>query len=434
MKPNLLARFSLAASVTCLLASSAANATTYYVATTGSDTNPGTTPALPFRSIARGIEAAADFDQILILNGTYIEHNLSLGDKNLEIRSVTGNPADCILDCQNLGPGILIFRGQTLATAISGLTIRNAVQALVVGLSSATVTNCTFSNNRAPFGPAVWFSGDAMIVDRCTFADNLSFTPESKGGALHVSGGDLTLTNSLFSNNLTTEGPSFPGSPPPPFNGRSVTLAPRNGQTVAARITNCTLFGTWSVASAANVYVEGSSLALINSILRGGSSPTSDIYNAGGSVSVSHSNTQAWWPGAGNISIDPQFVSAGSGNYRLQANSLCIDSADAAVPGLPSLDVAGGQRIIGATLDMGAYEFWGPTTGEWYVDAANGNDLNPGSPAEPVATVTRAVSLAANGHGLFIRPGNYGTDRPRITKSLRLQTWGGVGPVRIGQP
>src|SRR5262249_12983922 len=143
-------------------------------------------------------------------------------------------------------------------------------------------------------------------------------------------------------------------------------------------------------------------------------------------------NTQTLWPGNGNISIDPGFVSPASGNYSLQANSPCIDTADDTVPGLPAVDLAGGPRIIGANLDMGAYEFWGPTIGV-YVDRATGSDLNPGSPTAPVATVTQAIALATNGGRILIRPGSYGSDTPRITKPVRLRIWGDVGPVRIGE-
>jgi hypothetical protein len=80
---------------------------------------------------------------------------------------------------------------------------------------------------------------------------------------------------------------------------------------------------------------------------------------------------------------------------------------------------------------MGAYE---STAGFWFVDAALGNDTSAGTPGAPFATVTKATIIAANGNSIYIKAGNYGTDRPRVTKSLRLFNWGDVGLARIGQP
>ena len=50
----------------------AATAATYYVATTGSDANPGT-QARPFRTIAKGISVLTASDTLYIRQGTYVE-------------------------------------------------------------------------------------------------------------------------------------------------------------------------------------------------------------------------------------------------------------------------------------------------------------------------------------------------------------------------
>jgi hypothetical protein len=57
----------------------------------------------------------------------------------------------------------------------------------------------------------------------------------------------------------------------------------------------------------------------------------------------------------GNISVDPLFV--GKGNYKLSANSPAIDAGDNAAPYVPNKDLAKKTRIVGAAVDMGAYEF-----------------------------------------------------------------------------
>jgi len=62
--------------------------------------------------------------------------------------------------------------------------------------------------------------------------------------------------------------------------------------------------------------------------------------------------------GVGNITNAPLFVDYAAGNLRLQSNSPCINSGNNAyVPGNTDLD--GRSRIVGGTVDMGAYESQG---------------------------------------------------------------------------
>jgi hypothetical protein len=56
----------------------------------------------------------------------------------------------------------------------------------------------------------------------------------------------------------------------------------------------------------------------------------------------------------GNISADPMFVS--KTNFHLNSGSPAINAGDNSAPDLPPLDLAGKTRIIGGTIDMGAYE------------------------------------------------------------------------------
>lgn len=58
----------------------------------------------------------------------------------------------------------------------------------------------------------------------------------------------------------------------------------------------------------------------------------------------------------GNISANPQFVGRATGDYHVHVNSPVIDTGDSTVADLPITDLDGNPRIMGDSVDMGAYE------------------------------------------------------------------------------
>src|SRR5262249_5445752 len=78
--------------------------TTWYVATTGSDSaNDGMSAGAPFKTIGNAIGKAAGGDTVLIADGTYNEHDLDFGGKAITVCSQSDDPYKCILDCQSAG-------------------------------------------------------------------------------------------------------------------------------------------------------------------------------------------------------------------------------------------------------------------------------------------------------------------------------------------
>ncbi len=70
---------------------------------------------------------------------------------------------------------------------------------------------------------------------------------------------------------------------------------------------------------------------------------------------------------------------------------------------------------------------------DFYVDGAVGNDSGTGAAGSPFKTVFRAIDSASAGYNIHIKQGNYGSDRPRITKRLKFYNWTGVGRASIGK-
>ncbi len=88
-----------------------------------------------------------------------------------------------------------------------------------------------------------------------------------------------------------------------------------------------------------------------------------DDYNnatmSSGLVVAQHSTVQFPAPGGNNNSLDPRFVDAVNGDYRLRSDSPMIDAANQprylTVPGLER-DAQGGDRFVGCAVDRGACE------------------------------------------------------------------------------
>ena len=72
---------------------------------------------------------------------------------------------------------------------------------------------------------------------------------------------------------------------------------------------------------------EGSSVAVVNSIFWSNIDGDIDV-DFDASLTVARSHVSLGWPGEGNVSGDPLFVSPGLGDYRLDAGSPCLETGD----------------------------------------------------------------------------------------------------------
>ncbi len=60
--------------------------------------------------------------------------------------------------------------------------------------------------------------------------------------------------------------------------------------------------------------------------------------------------------GTGNIYVNPQFTNTTTKDYTLKTTSPCKNKGKPGTTGLPTKDLAGNPRVVGGTVDMGAYE------------------------------------------------------------------------------
>jgi hypothetical protein len=100
---------------------------------------------------------------------------------------------------------------------------------------------------------------------------------------------------------------------------------------------------------------------LTNCIIYYNSAPTRPNYSSG---TLNYCCTTPLPGGSGNITSAPLFVDYAGGNLRLQSGSPCVNAGTNAYA-VGATDLDGRPRIVGGTVDLGAYEFQGAGLGEF---------------------------------------------------------------------
>ncbi len=218
-----------------------------------------------------------------------------------------------------------------------------------IGGGGPTIVNCTFSNNSGNFGGGMQTNNDSTTLTGCTFSGNSAY----KGGA-----GRYLYSSSTFSKCL------FIGNRADNYGGGIVS-----GNYSTLTFINCTLAGNSAPegnALACDSYQQSrpSNVEVTNCIIWDGGDEVVD--KDGSTITITYSNVQGGWTGAGNIGNDPCFADPCNGDYHLQSaagrwdpnseswvidanTSLCIDAGN---PGCPvgSEPMPNGNRI-----NMGDY-------------------------------------------------------------------------------
>ncbi len=212
---------------------------------------------------------------------------------------------------------------------------------------SPTVRHCSFIGNNADFGGAAYNNDSSPSFINCIFAGNRAIFGGAMNNQSLVAGASVpTLINCLFHDNSANLGGAVVN-----FNGSSPI------------VTNCTFSLNTSLSDGGGfANIDGSPVftncIFWNNTDSSGATVAGQIHTTSGTPTVNYSCIQGVWSGLGanNISTDPMFVAPGSGDFHLLSGSPSIDSGDdTAVTQAIDLDEI--TRILGAAVDMGAYEF-----------------------------------------------------------------------------
>lgn len=336
-------------------------ATTRYVSLDGGHVSPFTTWANAATNIQAAVDVSVDGDVVLVTNGVYASGTRVTPGYVALNRLVITN--DITVQSVN-GPEVTIIRGE-------GPLGDDAVRG--VYLSAGTLIGFTITNGHTrAAGHATYdrsgggvnmAGGDGGISNCILIANSAVFGGGARGG---------TVYNSVISGN-TTE-----------WDGAG-TYATTVHNSFFTRNNAGRFGGGFHIGTLYNCLVEGNNADIVGGGTIHGQINNSTVVNNtagshGGGVAYTETRNSIVWnnsavsnanhvgatflyscttplpAGAGNISTDPLFVDAASGNYRLLAISPCINAGTNALAALP-YDLDGNPRILLDIVDMGAYEY-----------------------------------------------------------------------------
>ena len=370
-----------------------AEGATIHLSPTGLDGNDGSSWASAKKTLAGALAAAGSGDVILATNGTYVSTHFAIDwvKSGETLRSVNGPSATFITRYDSSMPCIRV-EGTIDGFTVKDGTTSSAYKGGGIMLIGGAALNCVVTNCTAGGDAGGIYVDSGGVVSNCTVAGN---SATANGGGVYVRNG--TLTHSTVRGNVAGG------------NGGGVWI--NSGQTVennvvrgnaaggggggghragSAVLRGCVVAGNQSTGNGGGVYGDGctteSSTIVGNTTGGGGGGMYATMggsvirnnvlyYNGVSDAHLSASVTLANScfgvgvnnppPGAtGSTTNAPQFAQAGSGtgtnhvygNYLLRPTSPCIDTGVNQGWMSGAQDLAGTNRIINGTVNMGAQE------------------------------------------------------------------------------
>jgi len=298
-----------------------------------SNTFAGTILVSSGGNIQAAINSATDGDFILVDNGTYTITSTITISIGVTIRSKNG-PENTVIDGSNL---IGCVHMTNSAAILDGFTIThgNGYFGGGVQCDNGIVQNCIIENNNGTNdGGGVALSNSGMVIN-CIIRNNTAVW----GGGVRCFGG--TVRGCLITGNTANP------------NGGGVNIW------TSGTIQNCTIVNnTAANGSGIHLWNNGSVHGVVeNSIIYNNTGSSNCIIDAG---SISYCCTTPAPDvslGTGNITADPLFVNATTGDYRLSNASTLIDAGSNADWMNTALDLNDNNRILYDNVDIGAYEY-----------------------------------------------------------------------------
>ena len=369
-------RIQLTVSMLVLAYSNLSAATLYVSPTSLNPTLPYTSWVTAATNIQDAVNAAAAGDTVLVTNGTYpgaVSVNTPLTLLSVDGPAVTSINGSRGIRCVYLTSGATLsgftltggnitnpfaigggVLGESLTATVTNCFITENIACSLAmtdfdqgyggGAYQATLNNCTLSYNLGCFGGGAAY----CTLNNCTITNNSAVSPDGGGQGAYES----TLNNCTLLDNGYGDGSAGGGAADCTLNN---CILMGNHDDYAGGVVHCTLYNCTLIDNYADTIGGAYVSTLYNCIVYYNSD--FEGLNYDGSCTFYYSCTTPSPGGIGNITNAPIF----DGTLRQQSNSPCINSGDNAfAPPGPDLD--GNPRIVGRTVDMGAYEYQTPSS------------------------------------------------------------------------
>ena len=161
-----------------------------------------TVPTAKTQTIQAAIDAAnQNGDEIMVLPGVYFEQINYLG-KSVRIYSQGGAIMTYIDGQSTSGPLVTFHTAEDENAILEGFTVRNAPNGAGISAngSSPTILSCKIVGNSGSNGGGFKCQDANILIDECEIKNNTS----TNGAGMWMSGGSLTMSNTLLRGNQTT--------------------------------------------------------------------------------------------------------------------------------------------------------------------------------------------------------------------------------------
>ncbi len=341
----------------------------------------------PLPNIAYGLAYAAlgGCEEVVLMAGTYNE-NVDFGGQAVHVYSESG-PDVTIIDPSVGGDVVTFSSAESADSILEGVTITGGTShGVYINGASPTILDCVITGNSASSGAGVYASSYSGLFEGNTVSSN---SASSNGGGMYITGGSPQILGNWIEGNDASNGDGLwlNSSALVASNvlldnaGHGIYLdVASSSSRDDSDVVNNTIVGSSSYGVYLDYYYYSSSTRyysttdFINNIIY--SSGSYDVYVGGGytnwaSYLVWENNNIYGGSGyssaartgtAGNISQPPNFTDASTDDFTLTWPSPhTIDGGQSAGAYGVSDDHTGSARQMGPAVDMGAYEYSGPT-------------------------------------------------------------------------